>query len=176
MSSTDVLIYVDVISKQTVHFFQSDTHTVIPNKLAFISLHCSITNYTLKGLRSDKPLHKRDPNKYQTKAFGPFVITNQIRPDLQRTSTKHTWFDRRIERYLISTNSTAPIRSCVRRRTQFFKIVGFTGKRFHLSPPPPPPPSFLLFCSCPSFLDDLARKRLLRRLAKRFSYFQGRYL
>ena len=71
--------------QQTVHFFQSDTHTVIPNKLAFISLHCSITNYTLKGLRSDKPLHKRDPNKYQSKAFEPFIITNQIRPDLQRT-------------------------------------------------------------------------------------------
>ena len=70
--------------QQTVHFFQSDTHTVIPNKLAFTSLHCSISNYTLKGLRPDKPSHKRDPNKYQTKAFGPFVITNQIRPDLQQ--------------------------------------------------------------------------------------------
>ena len=30
---------------------------------------------------------------------------------------------------------------------------------------PPPPPSFLLFfCSRPNFLDELARKRLLRRL------------
>ena len=50
--------------QQTVHFFQSDTHTAIPNKLAFTSLHCSISNYTLKGLRSDKPSHKHGPNKY----------------------------------------------------------------------------------------------------------------
>ena len=50
--------------QQTVQFFQSDTHTAIPNKLAFTSLHCSISNYTLKGLRSDKPSHKHDPNKY----------------------------------------------------------------------------------------------------------------
>ena len=40
--------------------------------------------------------------------------------------------------YLINTTSTAPIRSCIRGRTQFFKIVGFAGKRFLLSPPPPP--------------------------------------
>ena len=32
--------------QQTVHFFQSDTQPVIPNKLAFTSLHCSISNYT----------------------------------------------------------------------------------------------------------------------------------
>ena len=67
MSSTDVLgvlIYVDVL-QQTVHFFLSDPQAVIPNKLAFTVLHCSISNYTLKGLRSDKPSHKQDSNKYQ---------------------------------------------------------------------------------------------------------------
>ena len=34
-------------------------------------LHCSIFNYTLKGLmiRSDKTSHKHDSNKYQSKAF-----------------------------------------------------------------------------------------------------------
>ena len=37
--------------------------------LAFTSLHCSISNYTLKGLRSDKPSHKHDSNKYQSKEF-----------------------------------------------------------------------------------------------------------
>ena len=31
---------------------------------------------------------------------------------------------------------------------------------------PPPPPSFLFFCSRPNFLDELARKRLLRRLVE----------
>ena len=44
-------IYVDVIrvisNKQSI-FFPSDQHAVIANKLAFTSLHCSISNYTLK--------------------------------------------------------------------------------------------------------------------------------
>ena len=51
-------------------FFQSDPHSVIPNKLAFPSLHCSISHYTLKTLIShDKPSHKQDSNKYQSKAI-----------------------------------------------------------------------------------------------------------
>ena len=41
----------------------------------------------------------------------------------------------------MNTTSTAPIGTCVRWRTQFFKIVMFAGERFLLSPPPPPPPS-----------------------------------
>ena len=49
-------------------FFQSDPHAVISNKLAFPSLHCSISNYTWK-LWSHKPSHKHDSNKYQSKAF-----------------------------------------------------------------------------------------------------------
>ena len=55
--------------QQTVHFFQSDTHAVIANKLACTSLHRSISSYTSIGLRSDKPSHKNDSNKYLTKAF-----------------------------------------------------------------------------------------------------------
>ena len=55
--------------QQTVHFFQSDPHAVSLNKLAFTSLHCSISNYTLKELWSHKPSHKHDSNKYQSKAF-----------------------------------------------------------------------------------------------------------
>ena len=77
-------IYSDVIrvicNKQSI-FFQSDRHTVIANKLAFSSLYCWISNCTLKGqnkhiaskaffqLRSDKPWHKHDSNKYKSKAF-----------------------------------------------------------------------------------------------------------
>ena len=38
------------------------------------------------------------------------------------------------------------------------------GGRFLHSPPPPP--SFLVFCSRPNFLEELARKRLLRRLCR----------
>ena len=129
--------------QQTVHFFQSDTHTVIPNKFTFTSLHWSISNFILKGLRSDKPLHKHDSNKYQTKAFGPFVITNPIRP----------WFDRCIDCYL----NNPPIRSCVRGRTR-----GIYGQAFPSLPSPSPSrviPSYLLLSLY--FLEELARKRLL---------------
>ena len=66
VSSTDVLIYVYVISdKQSI--FQSDPHAVIPNKLAF----------------TDKPSHKHDSNKYQSKAFLS-ATRDLIRPDLWR--------------------------------------------------------------------------------------------
>ena len=51
---------VSIEYKQSI-FFQSDPHTVIANKLVFTSVHSS--NYTLKGLRSDKPWHKHDSNK-----------------------------------------------------------------------------------------------------------------
>ena len=36
--------------EQSIHFFQSDTHAVISHKLAFTSLHCSISYYILKRL------------------------------------------------------------------------------------------------------------------------------
>ena len=43
---------VDVISNKQSIFFQSDAHAIILKKLAFPSLHCSISNYTLKTLIS----------------------------------------------------------------------------------------------------------------------------
>ena len=66
--------------QQTVHFFQSDTNAVIPNKLAFTNLHCSISSYILKGLRSNKPSHKHDSNKYLSKQ-SICNLRPQIRPD-----------------------------------------------------------------------------------------------
>ena len=80
MSSTDVLIYVDVISNKQSIFFQSDTNAVIPNKLAFTNLHCSISSYILKGLSSNKPSHKHDSNKYLSKR-SICNLRPQIRPD-----------------------------------------------------------------------------------------------
>ena len=80
MSSTDVLIYVDVISNKQSIFFQSDTNAVIPNKLAFTNLHCSISSYILKGLSSNKPSHKHDSNKYLSKQ-SICNLRPQIRPD-----------------------------------------------------------------------------------------------
>ena len=56
------------LQQRVFFFFQSDMHAIISTKLAFTTLHCSIFNHTLKGLRSHKP-HKHDSDKYQTKAF-----------------------------------------------------------------------------------------------------------
>ena len=52
--------------QQTVHFFQSDTHPVIRKKSPLLDLQ---SYFWSKGPRSDKPSHKHDSNKYQTKAF-----------------------------------------------------------------------------------------------------------
>ena len=71
----------------------------------------------------------------------------------QRRETRETFWWQCF--YLINTSSTAPMRSCVRGRMQFFKIGGFVGKRFLLFPPPLPLHSS--FCSRPNFLDELAR-------------------
>ena len=72
MLSTDVLIYVDVISnKQYIcFFFQSDPHAVIPNKLYWPSLVSTARSPNiLWRLWSHESLHKHDSNKYQSKAF-----------------------------------------------------------------------------------------------------------
>ena len=52
-------------------------------------------------------------------------------------------------------------------RTQFFKIVGFAGKCFLLSPPPPPPLSFLFFCSHLNF----SRRTHVEKLATQATSF-----
>ena len=39
--------------QQTIQFFQSDPPAAIPIKLAFTSLHCSISNYSLKGWKNN---------------------------------------------------------------------------------------------------------------------------
>ena len=61
------------INQQTVHFFQSDPHAVILNKLVFPSLHCSISNYTLKTndprTQVDGCQHGVDFEKVHTRYF-----------------------------------------------------------------------------------------------------------
>ena len=118
-------------------FFQSDPHAVICNKFAI----------------TDKPLHKHDSNKYQSKAF---VICNQ-----RSVQTRFVvYVNKTYWSLLINSTSTAPIRSCVHGWTQFFKIVGFLRQTFP-SLPPTHHFSFLL-------LSQLSRwiraKRLLCRL------------
>ena len=68
-----------ISNKQKESFFSKLANHLSMEALAFTSLHCSISNYTLKGLRSDKPSHKHDSNKYQSKEFCNLRL--QIRSD-----------------------------------------------------------------------------------------------
>ena len=66
MFSTDVQIYVDVISnKQSIFSRQMRTPSFPINWLSLVSTARS----PFIGPRSDKPPHKHDSNEYQTKAF-----------------------------------------------------------------------------------------------------------
>ena len=133
-----------MLSQQTVHFFQSDTHAVIPNKLAFTSLHCSISNYTFD--RRDSDLINLRTNTIQISIRPKHLqsaTTNQIRPDLRRAQTKHTWFDRCTDCYLINTTSTAPI--------SFSQSRGLWQAFPSLPSPSPSPVIPFFFCSRPVF-------------------------
>ena len=69
--------------QQTVHFFQSDPHTVILNKLAFPSLHYSISIYT--NFEDSNLINLRtNTNKYQSK---PSVICDH-KSDETRSVTR----------------------------------------------------------------------------------------
>ena len=132
-----------MLSPTNSPFFQSDLHAVVCNKFAI----------------TDKPLHKHDSNKYQSKAF---FICNQrsFQTRFVTCVNKTYWVWVMYWSLLINSTSTAPIRSCVHGWTQFFKIVGFLRQTFP-SLPPTHHFSFLL-------LSQLSRwiraKRLLCRL------------
>ena len=65
-------------------------------------------------------------------------------------------------RYLLACVTSVSNRVTARKLEREQKT---TKKKVEFLHSPPPPPSFLLFfCSRPNFLDELARKRLLRRL------------
>ena len=73
-----------ILSQTISPFSPSDLPAVIPSKLVFTSLHCSISSWPLKGLRSDKPSNKHDSNRYQPKAY---LIYNQ-RSDQTRSAAR----------------------------------------------------------------------------------------
>ena len=149
--------------QQTVHFFQSDTNAVIPNKLAFTNFHCSISNYTLKALRSNTPSHKHDSSKYQSKAF----VTCDHKSDQTRSATHvnkpylvwlmYWWLF--TQYYQHRTNQK--LRSWV---NAVFQNRGVCGQAFPSLPSPSPTIPF--FCSRPNFLHELEWNCLLRRLCK----------
>ena len=155
MSSTDVLIRSDLrwcYLQQTVHFSsQIRTPSFSINWPSLVSTGRS--PIILWRLWPHKPSRKHDSNKYQSKAC---VIcdheSDETRSVTHVNKAYLVWLIRVLSTTVLNTIRTAPIRSCVRGRMQFFKIVGFAGKRFLLSPPPPP--SFIFFGCCPSFLNE----------------------
>ena len=123
MSSTDVLIYVDVISnKQSIFSSQIRTPSFSINWPSLVSTAQSLI--MLWRLWSHKPSHKHDSNKCQSKAF---VICDHKSDETK--SVKHenkaylVWL---MFRMLINQHCPP-----------------LAGKGFLLSPPPPPPPSFI---------------------------------
>ena len=160
MSSTDVLIYVDVISnKQSIFSSQIRTPSFPINWPSLISTARSL--YTLKGLRSNKSSHKHDSNKYQSKAF----VLCDHKSD-QTRSAKHV-----NKTYLVllmywslfnqyyQQGANQKLRSWA---NPVFQHRGVCGQAFPSLPSPSPAIPLFFFCSCPNFLDELERKRLLR--------------
>ena len=120
--------------QQTVHFFQSDQHAVILNKLAFPSLHCSISNYTLK---THKPSHKHDSNKYQSKAF---VIcdhkSDETRSVMHENKTYLVWL-----MFRMLSNQNYPLRANQNLRSWangVFQNRGVCGQAVPSFPSPSP--------------------------------------
>ena len=144
MSSTDVLIYVDVISnKQSIFSSQIRTPSFSINWPSLVSTARS--PIILWRLWSYKPSHKHDSNKHQSKAF---VIcdhkSDETRSVTHVNKAYLVWLMFRVlsnQHYQHRTNQKLPSFPC-----------------------PSPSPVIPFLCSRPNFLDKLAWKRLLRRL------------
>ena len=116
-------------------------------------------------LRSDKLSHKHDSNKYQSKA----CLICDHRSDKTRSATHVN------ETYLVWLMYwllfNQHYQHCTNKKLRSWANAAFfcgvcCGQAFPSlpSPPPTPFPRYSCFCSLPSFLDELTRKRLLRRL------------
>ena len=149
MSSTNVLIYVDLISnKQSIFSNQIRTPSFPINWLSLISTARSPIILWRDSDLIMINLRIHDSNKYQTNAF---VIcdhkSHQTRSATYVNKTYLVWL-----MYWLLFNQHyqhRTIKSRVRGQTQFFKTVGFAGKRFLLSPPSPP--SFPFCALVPTF-------------------------
>ena len=152
--------------EQTVHFFQSDPHAVIPNKLAFPSLHCSISNYTWK-LWSHKPSHKHDSNKYQSKAF---VIcdhkSDETRSVTHENKVYLVWL-----MFRVLSNQHNHHRANQKLRSwanAIFQNCGLCGQAFPSFPFPSPVIPFFLFSS------QLSRRTRAEMLATQATNYEAK--
>ena len=163
MSSTDVLIYVDVISnKQSIFSSQIRTPSFSINWPSLVSTARS--PIILWRLWSHKPSHKHDSNKYQSKAF---VIcdhkSDETRSVTHENKAYLVWL-----MFRMLSNQHYPHRANQKLRSwanAVFQNRGVCGQAFPSFPSPSPVIPFF-FALVPTFLDELARKRLLRRLRK----------
>ena len=150
MLSTDVLIYVDVISnKQSIFSSQIRTPSFSINWPSLVSTARS--PIILWRLWSHKPSHKHDSNKYQSKAF---VIcdhkSDETRSVTHENKAYLVWLMFRMlsnQHYPHSANQK--LRSWANAVFQNHGVCGQAVPSF-----PSPSPIIHFFCSCPSFLDE----------------------
>ena len=161
MSSTDVLIYVDVISnKQSIFSSQIRTPSFSINWPSLVSTARS--PIILWRLWSHKPSHKHDSNKYQSKAF---VIcdhkSDETRSVTHVNKAYLVWLMFRVlsnQHYQHRTNQK--LRSWA---NTVFQNHGVCGPAVPSIPSPSPVIPFFS-ALVPTFVDELVRKGLLRRL------------
>ena len=120
--------------------------------------------FILWRLRSHKPLHKHDSNKYQLSKPSVISATTKFRWDQICDACKQS-IPCFIDVSSAKSNQHYPHRtnqklcSWANAVFQNREVCGQVFPSF-----PSPPPSFIFFCSCPNFLDEYAQKCLLRRL------------
>ena len=151
-----------MLSPTNSPFFQSDLHAVIMwiLKLAFPTRSPIIPWI----LWSHKPSPKHDSNKYQSKAFcnlRPRIWWDQI-CDARKQSTYLVWL-------MFWVLSNQHYQHCTNQKLRsltnaVFQNRGVCGQAFPSFPSLSPVIPF--FCSSPEVLDELTRKRLLRRLGR----------
>ena len=147
--------------QQTVHFFQSDPHAVIPNKLASL-VSTARSPIILWRLWSYKPSHKHDSNKHQSKAF---VIcdhkSDETRSVTHVNKAYLVWL-----MFRVLSNQHYQHRANQKLRSWANAVLqncGVCGQAFPSFPSPPPSFPFTFFGSPPNFLDELVRKRAAMR-------------
>ena len=167
MLSTDVLIYVDVMSNKQSFFpvWSALRHSQYWNWPSLV--YTGLSPIILWRLWSHKPSHKHDSNKYQSKAF---VIcdhkSDETRSVTHENKAYLVWLTFRMP----SNNQHYPHRANQKLRSwanAVFQNRGVCGQAVPSFPSPSPVIHFF-FCSCPSFLDEPREETLATQATKGF--------